>query len=228
MKNEDDIRVLKDAVLAFEPNKIGCGWHVDDDAFWPCEFSKPGQHEGINVWIALSDYKIENGGGLAVARSSHRANWMQKARAIIRAKNSVNGQPQTCHMESLSPEYHKNCQRLKETFNLTAGDAIFHSRWLFHRSDPFTREGEEKFKEPLLRYSIRYMPSQAKVNIPFETACVIQPELLGQPLANCGAWYPKAYPASLPAEKKQFPRLAKLTRQLLDKKLNQQRSSQKK
>ena len=24
MKNEDDIRVLKDAVLAFEPNKIGC------------------------------------------------------------------------------------------------------------------------------------------------------------------------------------------------------------
>jgi hypothetical protein len=83
MEGERDLRVLKDAMLAFQPRSTGCGWHVDDVAFWPCPLSTPGSlrgrsasaglgNEGVNVWIALSPYKKSHGGGLAIAPSSHK------------------------------------------------------------------------------------------------------------------------------------------------------------
>jgi hypothetical protein len=39
---------------------------------------------GVNAWIALSPYRREHGGGLAIAPTSNRAKWMKKARHILR------------------------------------------------------------------------------------------------------------------------------------------------
>lgn len=33
------IRLLKDAFLSYQDGFKGCGWHVDDKMFWPCEDS---------------------------------------------------------------------------------------------------------------------------------------------------------------------------------------------
>ena len=31
------LRLLKDAVLGYHAGDQGCGWHVDDKVFWPCQ-----------------------------------------------------------------------------------------------------------------------------------------------------------------------------------------------
>mmetsp|Transcript_23313 Transcript_23313/g.38856 ORF Transcript_23313/g.38856 Transcript_23313/m.38856 type:complete len:322 (-) Transcript_23313:820-1785(-) len=191
----DDIRILKDAVLAFEPNKSGCGWHVDDQFFWPTpiEPQRPDAHPGVNVWIALSPIRKSFGGGLAIAPTSHKAGWMTKARSIIFDSR------QTCAMAELSPEYHNACEALRTTFDMEPGDAIIHTRWMFHRSDDFTQEGVEQFnkngKKALLRYSIRYMPGDSPIcNFTgMEPFSKEDAKLEGKPLKASNKWFPKVF-----------------------------------
>jgi ectoine hydroxylase-related dioxygenase (phytanoyl-CoA dioxygenase family) len=112
-----DIHVLKDAILVFEPNKVGCGWHVDDPFFWPSPLETKGA-DGVNVWIALSPMRKRFGGGLAIAPTSHRADWMKQARKAIFDSN------RTCAMKTESPEHHAKIEALSLTFDMEPGDAI--------------------------------------------------------------------------------------------------------
>ena len=93
-------RVFKDAFLSFSPGLSGCGFHVDDPYFWPSPLRNLG-HQGINIWIALSEYKKEYGGGLAVVRNSEKSNYFYRARKLIRRKN--NNIPNTCKLSTLDP-----------------------------------------------------------------------------------------------------------------------------
>jgi hypothetical protein len=86
---------------------------------------------------------------------------------------------------------------------MVPGDAIIHTRYLFHRSDDFSDEGRAHWDaaaaaatggkgQPLLRYSVRYMPGDAPIDFPFEAAVKERPELLGQPMSRFGdKWFPK-------------------------------------
>jgi hypothetical protein len=62
-------------------------------------------------------------------------------------------------LHELDPQLHQECEALKLTFDMEPGDAIIHSRWLFHRSDDTTEAGRRAFidggSKPLMRYSIR-------------------------------------------------------------------------
>merc|ERR1712176_990540 len=56
------LHLLKDAFLAKGGEKKCCGWHVDDQGFWPTNArSEP----GVNAWIAIDDMPAKHGGGLA-------------------------------------------------------------------------------------------------------------------------------------------------------------------
>ena len=35
LAHTEPLHVMKDAMLAFDPDNRGCGWHVDDKFFWP-------------------------------------------------------------------------------------------------------------------------------------------------------------------------------------------------
>lgn len=120
-------------------------------------------HEGLNVWIALSDYCSSQGGGLAIAPGSHRKPWTGKARDLLRKTG------RTCALAEIGPDYHSECEKLAlRTMDMKPGDAIIHSRWLFHRSDPFSSVGAQSTKEPLMRYSVRYMPEAAIISSNFD------------------------------------------------------------
>merc|ERR1712165_583927 len=122
------IRLLKDAFLAYQEGGKGCGWHVDDKGFWPCEDSPLHPPDaGVNVWITLSPLRASEGGGLAVAPTTHAISWREDARAVI-AGFEENGVPKTCNMERLSPEFHGKVESLKKTFDMEPGDAIIHDR----------------------------------------------------------------------------------------------------
>lgn len=151
-------RVFKDAFLSFSPGLSGCGFHVDDPYFWPSPLQNLG-HQGINIWIALSEYKKEYGGGLAVVRNSEKSKHFHRARKLIRGKN--NNIPNTCKLSTLDPIANKEFEKNMVTFDMDPGDAIIHNRWCFHKSDNFTKKGIQKFKQPLMRYSIRYMPENS-------------------------------------------------------------------
>mmetsp|Transcript_22031 Transcript_22031/g.49883 ORF Transcript_22031/g.49883 Transcript_22031/m.49883 type:complete len:304 (+) Transcript_22031:728-1639(+) len=186
---DGDIHVLKDAILVFEPKKEGCGWHVDDPFFWPSPVETKGS-VGLNVWIALSPMSKAFGGGLAIAPTSHSADWMTKARDAIFISQK------TCNMVEVSPQHHDACEKLRRTFDMQPGDAIVHSRWLFHRSDDFTPEGVRDYEasgsKPLMRYSIRYMPGDTPIpNFPWETSVKEVPAVVGQPLKAAAQYYPR-------------------------------------
>jgi hypothetical protein len=147
------LRVLRDGFFSLAPGKKGCGWHVDDAFFWPAKRDGPGP--GLNVWVALDNVEEGAGGGLAFAPGSHRPGFLPH-RAVIRKPGAV---PQTCEMESLSPECHTSLEAIKECPAMQPGDAIIHTRFLFHRGDPFvTSEGE-----PVARYSVRYVPETCEL-----------------------------------------------------------------
>eukprot|EP00596_Hydrurales_sp_CCMP1899_P002344 CAMPEP_0119040354 /NCGR_PEP_ID=MMETSP1177-20130426/10246_1 /TAXON_ID=2985 /ORGANISM="Ochromonas sp, Strain CCMP1899" /LENGTH=279 /DNA_ID=CAMNT_0007005317 /DNA_START=194 /DNA_END=1033 /DNA_ORIENTATION=+ len=166
------IRLLKDAVLCFTKGNIGCGWHVDDKFFWPCE----DEVTGVNVWIALSPMTAKQGGGLAVTPGSHKVNFAQRAIDTIRQGNY-----QTCQMETLAPDIHDKLEAMKVVYDMEPGDAIIHDRYLFHRSDSFHEDVDENLT--LNRYSIRYMPEEA-----------LSTDHSGQPLKDHGDKFPQVLP----------------------------------
>eukprot|EP00929_Paragymnodinium_shiwhaense_P021668 TRINITY_DN14072_c0_g1_i2.p1 TRINITY_DN14072_c0_g1~~TRINITY_DN14072_c0_g1_i2.p1 ORF type:complete len:313 (+),score=46.91 TRINITY_DN14072_c0_g1_i2:104-1042(+) len=145
---ERPLRVLRDAFFSMAPGQRGCGWHVDDSYFWPAKRDGPGP--GVNVWVALDEVKVGQGGGLAFAPGSHRPGFLPH-RAVIRQPGPY---PQTCEMKTLSPESHESLEAIKVCPALQPGDAIVLTRFLFHRGDPFV----DASGEPIARYSVRYVP----------------------------------------------------------------------
>jgi Phytanoyl-CoA dioxygenase (PhyH) len=187
---EGPVRLLKDAVLCYSPDNKGCGWHVDDKFFWPCYDGST----GINVWIALSPMSAKRGGGLAVSPGSHKEKFAQDSIPIIVAGG-------TCGMETLAPDIHKKLEAMKVLYDMEPGDAIIHDRWLFHRSEKF--QGTEETDVVLNRYSIRYMPADAKA---FDNGYdeVYKDEkykgMDGQPLEQFNGYYPQVFPTTIASE----------------------------
>lgn len=183
-----DVRVLKDAFLAYEPGKRGCGWHRDDSFFWPCPPDAPGP--GVNAWVALSPYKSGNGGGLALAAGSHRAWWRERA---IRAINRPRGRMpvSTCDLARNAPWIHALCELRRREFELAPGDALIHTRYCFHRAAPLTNRGRREYDgRPLMRYSIRYMPGGATLDANSLDPAIKKAGIGGRTLASLGSRHP--------------------------------------
>ena len=224
------LRLLKEAIFGFGKGDTGCGWHVDDKLFWPCEDShsdnqtegtkeqrqKRRSDTGINVWITLSPLTAEEGGGLAVAPRSHNltgkgraGNFLQRARKAIASKG-----PQTqCFLDKVDPSCHQYMERSKRVYDLQPGDAIIHDRYVFHKTEGFNeksskseKEGEEVIKH---RISFRYMPSDATFfnNGNGNDGAAFQKKLqTGDPLWKAGEYFPQVWPNRLEDEAKTSPK----------------------
>jgi len=77
LRDDETLRVIKDAFLAKGSEEAHCGWHVDDATFWPA--TALDASKGINSWIALDDIPASGGGGMAVSPESHQAEWRHEA-----------------------------------------------------------------------------------------------------------------------------------------------------
>jgi hypothetical protein len=187
-----NLRLLRDAYFSYVPGGRGCGWHVDDEAFWPTL----NDTSGVTIWIALDDI-TENGGGLLVANRTKFVNepdLLPHCRALSRAR--------TCDMETLAPECHEKLEQtaIRSWGNLKAGDAIIWDRWVFHRTVPMTNDAAAhdddgaSSKLPLRRYSVRFIPDNAKAFGAIHTSVEQEGSFVGSP------YYPQVWPYLLPAE----------------------------
>lgn len=130
---------MRDAYFSYASGGAGCGWHVDDEGFWPAE----NDTTGVTVWIALDDMDVATGGGLAVANQTHRpegtaASWVQECRAAIRGSG-------TCNMERAHPECQKRLEEQKFQWDMKAADAIFLDRRAFHRTVSAAPNEKERY-----------------------------------------------------------------------------------
>jgi hypothetical protein len=173
------------------------------------------------------------GGGFALSVGSHRADWRQEAYEIIGATPTI---PEdgfqsaedmfmnrkgygTCNLKNAAPHLNDLLEENMRVYSLKAGDVIFHTRWLFHRTVPFhpkiVRDYYRKLEDssisdvdPLLyrRYTIRYAPGHATLPKGYVTELSIlwNPDNAGRTLddvSNFDApWYPKCYPSIDPEE----------------------------
>lgn len=169
-KKTRSLRLLKDAIMGFGKGDMGCGWHVDDKSFWPCEDSHDDNKDnplvsnvsnngnannknkssnrrnaGINVWISLSEVTAKEGGGLAVAPGSHNLTGKGRAgRAFQKARRAIAsaGAQTTCALAMLEPTCQDHLEKIKRVYDLQPGDAIIHDRYLFHKPDNFKDDYE--------------------------------------------------------------------------------------
>jgi hypothetical protein len=188
---QSSIRILKDALFGQVPNKPGCGFHVDDKGFWPARDDS----NGVNFWIALSSYTKVEGGGIRVAKGSHKQDWARACRDIIYAKTEDTKKPMTCSMPEWSPDCNERLENISITFDLEPGDVVMWDRWTFHKSDPF--HGTNNGTEAKLRYTIRYIPSDA-VAEGMHHGSVKDGELYH------GHYYPQVWPMPLEEELKKL------------------------
>lgn len=210
------LRVLKDVFLAKGREENYCGWHVDDSSFWPACAHSTSELPGVNAWIAMDDIPPKFGGGLAVARKSHKADWRQEAYETIGSTQTFphggyktlaeifsNAKATTCSMAQAAPDLDSRIDRTRHVFDFQKGDVLIHTRWLFHRSVPLTKAGIKHFGklEPVIkRYSIRYEVGDARLlgGFTMEPSVVLKPEnamkTLDEVSANGAAWYPKCWP----------------------------------
>lgn len=241
-KREDvafsSLHLLKDAFLAKGGEKGCCGWHVDDSGFWP---TSAASRPGVNAWVAIDDIPANHGGGLAVSPGSHQAPWRHRAYEAIGStkmypdeglvpgtpafdkamKSKVPGSAygKTCNMEGEDPELARVIDGTRKVFDFRKGDVLFHTRWIFHRSMPLTKLGEEHFREmgtkpTFKRYSIRYDYGDSRLlrGLNAEFAAVLNDENKGKALAEVcrddGPFYPRCWPESMSAnELKEVDRL---------------------
>lgn len=162
-----------------------CGWHVDDQMFWPAAYQLPHPTQvdqtGLNAWIALDDMPIEDGGSMAVSPSSHAHNlpWKNEALAALnfddRFGNGIpkddlfemikSGKVDTCGLEKFAPLVYDDIELSKREFDFKRGDVIFMNRWLFHKSTEVTERGKVTLRALedqmagaalLKRYSVRF------------------------------------------------------------------------
>mmetsp|Transcript_32641 Transcript_32641/g.53263 ORF Transcript_32641/g.53263 Transcript_32641/m.53263 type:complete len:286 (-) Transcript_32641:611-1468(-) len=85
--NTQNLRVLRDVFLAKgHESTSSCGWHVDDQMFWPAAYQLPRPSQvdqtSINAWIALDDMPIEDGGSMAVSPASHDEDFSWRSEAL--------------------------------------------------------------------------------------------------------------------------------------------------
>jgi ectoine hydroxylase-related dioxygenase (phytanoyl-CoA dioxygenase family) len=229
------LRVLRDIFLAKDEEEYVCGWHVDDIGFWPALVEEPGEPVGINAWIALDDMPVDGGGGFALAVGSHSASWKEVAYASIGSTHSYpsegfessrdilqrrpgNG---TCNIQHTAPHLHRRMEETKRIYEIKAGDVIFHTRWLFHRTIPFDRDKissrttNEENGMVYRRYSIRYGPGTSIIPPGYGTEpSVISDDRNGGRSADHvsqydSAWYPRAWPSASDFELQQMKVLAK-------------------
>lgn len=150
---QEHLHLLRDALFVFSGgdtgDKTGCGWHVDDPYFWPATRDSSGP--GVNVWIAL-DEVTDAGGGLALALGSHTESFMDCRKAI---------EGGTCQMATLSPQLNQRLEDLAVVPQMKPGDAIIHTRWLFHRTNGFSQGAATEKRQGIARYTARYMPASA-------------------------------------------------------------------
>jgi len=134
------------ARLFVSPGSVPKGW-------WRARALLTGP--GVNIWVALDEVSSQ-GGGLAVAAKSHTEEYLH-CRETIRGVN-------TCNMQELDPEAYAQLEELRVVPLMQPGDAIVHTRWLFHRSDPFAKASQAmEDGKGIARYSVRYMPTSATV-----------------------------------------------------------------
>jgi Phytanoyl-CoA dioxygenase (PhyH) len=136
----------------------------------------------------------------------------------------------TCNIQDTAPHLHRRMEETKRIYDIKRGDGklfgrirfcdshssshipyyvflvIFHDRWLFHRTVPFTKEtiqsGIANDDDPLVyrRYSIRYGPGSSIIPPGYGTEpSVISLEENGGKTADAiakydAAWYPKVFP----------------------------------
>jgi hypothetical protein len=225
------VRILRDIFLAKDEEEYICGWHVDDVGFWPALAEAP----GVNAWIALDDMPVDRGGGFALAVGSHTASWREEAYNVTGSthtfpkggfKSSIdilqnrpgNG---TCNIKDTAPHLHRRMEETKRVYEIKRGDVIFHHRWLFHRTIPFSREVvQERISNndsPLVyrRYSIRYGPGSSIIPPGYGTEpSVISDFNNGGRTADEVAlldapWYPKVWPSVNDEELEQMKILAR-------------------
>lgn len=197
-----------------------CDWHVDDVGFWPESYDS--EHEGINVWIAMQDMPAFAQGSMALAPGSHKADWRFNAyEAIGQNRTSHGGFTKaemherarageklltTCEMVNQSPGIRNKIEDTAVIPEIKAGDVIFMTRALFHRTAATTPSGKDYFArneiEYLNRYSIRYVPGTARLpqGWTFEWGIMANEENAGRSLDdamnsdNNLLWYPQAWP----------------------------------
>jgi len=145
-KNES-IRILRDVFLAKDDEPYICGWHVDDQGYWPATHDST----GINSWIAIDDMPLAHGGGFALSVGSHTASWGEEARNHIGLREgevyesaedmfAKRGEAGTCNLKLVAPELDREIEKRKIIYDIKAGDVIFSTRWLFHRTVAFERD----------------------------------------------------------------------------------------
>jgi hypothetical protein len=180
----DPIRILQDGFFGLKGNNTGCGFHVDDRYFWPATDDST----GVNFWIALSPYRVSEGGGIRVVRQSDISEELaEECRGVIRE----GGYTTTCMIDTLAPELRQRLYAASTTFDMEPGDALIWDRWTFHASEPFIVATEEQ----KLRYTIRYVPASAKADA--------SPALhSSQKAGECfqGGYYPQVWPTILQSE----------------------------
>jgi len=215
------VRILRDIFLAKDEEEYVCGWHVDDVGFWPALVEGPGESIGINAWIALDDMPVDGGGGFALAVGSHSSSWKEEAYLSIgsthsfpsggfnSSKDILQNRPGngTCNIEHTAPHLHRRMEETKRVYEIKAGDVIFHTRWLFHRTISFERElvssraASNEDQMVYRRYSIRYGPGTSIVPPGYGTEpSVISEEKNGgrsadQISQHDTAWYPRVWPS---------------------------------
>ena len=167
------------------------------------------------------------GGGFALSVGSHRAPWRHEAYDIIGATPTIPPEgfksaedmfksrigSGTCNLKNSAPLLNNVLEENSRVYDVKAGDVIFHTRWLFHRTVPFRqnlvkdyyRKLEDPTKsdvDPLLyrRYTVRYVPGHATLPKGYVTELSIlwNGDNAGRSLDEVSTldapWYPRAYP----------------------------------
>ncbi len=214
-KGEQNVRLLKDAFMAKGKEEAHCGWHVDDNVFWPTDSSS----SGVNVWLSLDNIPVKYGGGMAVAPKSHTADWRRDAYASIGSTPTLPPEgvtpsqlgktfAQTCHMESLNGEINSKIESSKLEFDYQPGDCLFCHRWLFHRSTIINEDGMLYYDDnsALKRYTIRYERGSARLirGVSLEPSVLMDPQNSGRTLDEvCEMYYPRCWPPLTIEERKE-------------------------
>jgi len=180
MGEPESIRILKDAVFGYTKEGKGCGFHVDDRGFWPATDDTT----GVNLWLALSPMRVQEGGGIRVANQSLTHKIHQGCVDVIRQ-----GMNTTCSMHELSPECDEKLMQASVVYEMNPGDALLWDRSTFHRTEPFHVESDSH----KLRYTIRYIPGHATAE------GILHPSVEnGQKFDS--PYYPQVWPAALESE----------------------------
>lgn len=173
------------------------------------------------------------GGGFALSIGSHHADWRHEAYEIIGATPTIPTDgfqsaedmftnrkgSGTCNVKNAAPQLNDIIEENMRVYNLKAGDVIFHTRWLFHRTVPFhpniVRDYHRKLEDPKIsdvdpllyrRYTIRYAPGHATLPKGYVTELSIlwNGDNAGRTLDDVSSldapWYPKCYPSIDPEE----------------------------